>query len=73
VRQHDSIAVGVGHASLIGSQPTGKRTELTNVEVFYIAQLTPWLSLQPDIQYFDNPAVDESNGWALGLRWLFTF
>ena len=27
----------------------------------------------PDIQYFDNPAVGKSNGWALGLRWLFTF
>ena len=72
-REHDSLAVGIGHSRLVGSQPPGKKINLTNVELFYMAQLTPWLSLQPDIQYFDNPAVGKSNGWALGLRWLFTF
>ena len=72
-RPHDSIAVGLGHSRLVGSQPPGKKTDLTHLEVFYMAQLTPWLSLQPDIQYFDNPAVGKSNGWALGLRWLFDF
>ena len=72
-RQHDSIAVGMGNSRLVGSEPPGKRINLTTVELFYLARLTPWLSLQPDIMYFDNPAVGESNGWALGLRWLFTF
>ena len=72
-RRHDSIAVGLGHSRLVASQPPGEKTDLTNVELFYIAQLTPWVSLQPDIQYFDNPAAGKSNGWALGLRWVFSF
>ena len=27
------------------------------MELTYQAQVTPWLSVQPDVQYIDNPSV----------------
>jgi porin len=42
----------------------------TNIELTYSVQVTPWLRLQPDIQYIFNPGLDEGldNALVIGLR-----
>ena len=42
----------------------------TTLELTYRAQLTPWLALQPDLQYVVNPGVDRSvrDALAAGMR-----
>jgi len=37
-------------------------------ETFYRAQLTPWLAVQPDVQYVVNPGGAGENAFAAGLR-----
>jgi porin len=69
-RVRDTLGIGASYTRLAG--PEGN-ADLTNVELFYKASLISWLSLQPDIQYFDNPGNDQRNGWAFGLRCLVDF
>ena len=40
------------------------------LELTYSAQLTPWLSIQPDVQYIIHPGASNalSDEWAVGLR-----
>jgi porin len=42
----------------------------TQVELTYADKLTPWLSVQPDIQYTVNPGTDPTldNAWTVGVR-----
>lgn len=42
----------------------------TAVELTYRAELTPWLALQPDLQYIVNPGTDPGlrNAWVAGAR-----
>ncbi len=42
----------------------------TSIELTYSTQLTPWLRLQPDIQYVINPGLDPAlaNALVFGLR-----
>lgn len=40
----------------------------TTWEAFYRAQLTPWLAVQPDVQYVVNPGGAGENALAAGLR-----
>jgi porin len=73
-REHDSLNVGLNYSWLAGSESAGNsRTHLANIEVFYLARLTSWCSLQPDIQYYDNPGEDHATGFAAGLRWILQF
>lgn len=37
-------------------QPAGKAE--TTIELAYLAQLAPWLHIQPDVQYVFNPNTD---------------
>jgi porin len=37
------------------------------IELTYRMQLTPWLAVQPDIQYIVDPGFDEDVGNALAL------
>lgn len=71
-RNQDKLGVAVatainGSKFVNGQQAAGtpvKRSE-TNIEVSYKAQLTPWLAVQPDVQYIMNPGMDPSRGHAL--------
>jgi len=73
-REHDSLNVGLNYSWLAGSESAGNsRTHLANIEVFYLARLTSWCILQPDIQYYDNPGEDHATGFAAGLRWTLQF
>jgi len=42
----------------------------TAVELTYRVQATPWLALQPDVQYIVNPGTDPTldDAWVVGLR-----
>uniref|UniRef100_Q07KD5 Carbohydrate-selective porin OprB n=1 Tax=Rhodopseudomonas palustris (strain BisA53) TaxID=316055 RepID=Q07KD5_RHOP5 len=63
-RAADTLTVGVAHAKIskdaiafevdTGAWP--QRTGETVLELSYIAQITPWWSLQPDFQYIHKPA-----------------
>ena len=73
-RDNDTLNVGLNYSWLADNDPEGNpQTHLANIEVFYTAQLTSWLSLQPDIQYYDNPTEDHRTGFAAGLRWILQF
>jgi porin len=73
-REHDTLNIGLNYSWLAGSDPArNSRTHLTNIEAFYLARLTSWCSLQPNIQYYDNPDEDHGTGFAAGLRWILQF
>lgn len=42
----------------------------TTVELTYRVRATPWLALQPDVQYIVNPGTDPTldDAWVVGLR-----
>lgn len=61
------IAVTVNHAS---DRLHADDSQETDWEVTYRAQVTPWLAIQPNLQYFVNPGMDKSidNAWIVGAR-----
>jgi porin len=81
-RDDDTIGIGFGYAQLSdgarssladeGSSPTG--AEMV-IELTYQAALTPWLVVQPDLQYIINPGASTGLGNALviGARASVTF
>ncbi|MEM9590485.1 MAG: carbohydrate porin, partial [Pseudomonadota bacterium] len=96
-RPDDVLAFGVGYSDVSGDlsamdRATRRETGInvpiqsgeTSLELTYIAQITPWWSLQPDLQYIINPggnvadpdgdptkAVEDS--FLIGLRTDITF
>lgn len=57
--------VGDDYGKLIGRESV--------LEGFYRAQLTPWLYIQPDVQFIKNPGGMYKNSVAIGLRTVVTF
>jgi len=72
-RNRDTAAAGIGATRLNGTDPEESKIWMTNVEVFYVAQLTSWLALQPDMQYFSDTGPKQGSGLAVGLRLLVSF
>ncbi|MFI4861425.1 MAG: carbohydrate porin [Phycisphaerales bacterium JB063] len=67
-RPDDVAGVMVSWAGLSGEPGAGfSESDETAVELFYKAQLTPWLSLKPDVQYIVGPG-----GGGLDDAWVFT-
>ncbi|WP_158303924.1 carbohydrate porin [Paramagnetospirillum magneticum] len=74
-REEDTLALGVGYGQLSGSlqgldrdtrqingQPTRPvRDYETVIEVTYQAQITPWWTIQPDVQYVIHPGGNIPN------------
>ena len=67
-----------------GREPTAKPPRLngtpsesfeTGFELTYSDNLTPWLAIQPDVQYILNPGTDPAadNALLLGTRLTLTF
>jgi porin len=48
-------------------------TMLVSGEFFYLVQITSWLGVQPDIQYFYNARGEHRSGLAAGCRWVVQF
>jgi porin len=67
------LTQGARHAAII-SGSTGVGAEM-NFEVTYQAQITRWLSIQPDLQFVINPGgnQDLKNALVIGLRTAITF
>jgi porin len=68
--------LGLGVAAAIAGHDFGRVAEEAGmpvdgaevvVELTYRAQITPWLSLQPDLQYIVNPSFDGRVGDALAI------
>lgn len=55
-RPYDVVGLGVSHVEL-SDRPGSGFTESSEVahEIFYLAQITPWLFVQPDVQYITDP------------------
>ncbi|MDH5717389.1 MAG: carbohydrate porin [Spirochaetia bacterium] len=73
-RGDDSL--GIGATTIITSAPFKKSIEdlggeidshETSIELTYILQLTPWMAIQPDVQYVLNPGADPSIDDALAM------
>jgi porin len=60
-------------AQVLAGAPVGKSE--TNIELTYRAEVTPWLTLQPDAQWVINPGADPAlkNAFVIGLRFEIGF
>ena len=63
-RDNDVVGAGVAWARL----NLGGTNQETVVETFYKAQVTPLVSLQPDLQYIASPSGIYRDSLAVGLR-----
>lgn len=95
-RANDTLTFGVAHSRISGDAvaldrdtlalngpPYPIRNAETVFELSYIAQLAPWWTLQPDIQYIihpggnlpnpTNPASPVGNAFVVGVRTTITF
>ena len=81
-RDQDTLGIGFAYAqlgnsarnTLIDEGSVGVGAEVV-LEVTYQAQITPWLIVQPDLQYIINPGgtQDFSNALVIGARAAITF
>jgi porin len=69
-RPEDILGLGISHTWL---SENSRATSLASLELFYCAQIFPWLGVQPDFQYFYSTASQERSGFAAGCRWLVSF
>lgn len=68
-RDEDVTGLAMYHASLSGKvQSLERRHSETAVELYHKLQLTPSLSLKPDIQYIVNPGGDGKDAIVAGVR-----
>lgn len=65
-RDEDFLGLGVAH--VIFSDLLPDQTSETAVELFYKAQLSPWVVVQPDLQYLARPDGQHRDAFAVGLR-----
>lgn len=66
-RADSAFGIGIARAG-VGAPEGGHRWE-TAIESFYRFWPTPWLALQPDVQYIINPGADGSDdALVVGLR-----
>jgi len=81
-RDNDTIGIGFGYAQLSSGARSGLAGEGASpvgaemvIEFTYQAEITPWLVLQPDLQYIINPGgtSDLDNALVIGGRASITF
>ncbi len=73
-RDDDILGLAMGHATLSDRiQSLEQRYDETVVELFYKAQLTPWLSIMPDLQYVVNPGGGGPDAPVVGMRTQISF
>ena len=64
----DDDVLGAGVAHVIFSDRLADATYETAIELFYKAQLSPYVMLQPDLQFIANPGGDGRDAFVFGLR-----
>ena len=67
-RCRDDDVLGLGVAHLIFSDRIADYSGETAIELFYRAQLSPWMMIQPDLQFIANPGGDGRDALVFGLR-----
>ncbi len=75
-RDFDVLGVGFAHGTFSDESSVTYTNDYESVlEVYYNAQVAPWLAISPDFQYVSNPGGDSSIGDAvvLGVRLQLTF
>ena len=81
-RPADVVGIAVGRSGISGQysksqEAQGQRgySQETVVEATYRFQITPWGSIQPDLQYFVNPSAQHGsrNTFVSGVRSVVTF
>lgn len=74
-RDEDSIGVGVNFIGFSNAADADFAGDELNLELFYAAQVTPYLAITPDLQYVINPGGDESldDALVLGVRFVLNF
>jgi len=81
-RDNDTVGIGFGYAQLSNGARSGLKDEGANpigaemvIEFTYQAEITPWLIVQPDLQYIINPGgtSDLGNALVIGGRAAITF
>lgn len=73
-RDNDLLGLGLYHANLSGRLNwLEDRHSESVVELFYKYQITPAISLKPDLQYIVNPGGDGRDALALGARFEVSF
>lgn len=72
-RNNDILGLGIFHVVFSNDADFEDDGE-TSIELFYKAQVTPWLSIKPDVQYIINPGGDgKDDAFAMGIRWEIVF
>ncbi len=76
-KKRDEDVLGIGTAIAQFSNKLkgidGRSGAENIIEAFYKIQLTPWMSLQPTVQYIHNTNGQKTNGCAVGLRTMIIF
>lgn len=65
--------IGLGMAQVMWSDRMAGVSKETAIELFYKAQLTESIAVQPDLQYIANPGGNGDDALALGLRFEIVF
>lgn len=67
-RDADIFGLGAFHVNFSDALDLEKDSE-TAIELFYRAEITPWISVKPDLQYIVHPGGnDVSDAFVVGLR-----
>jgi porin len=75
-REDDVLGLGYAHGSFSDRADITYTEDYESVtELYYNAQITPWMSISPSVQYVTNPGGDSSISDAVvaGVRALITF
>jgi porin len=64
----DDDVTGAGVARAMFSDRLGVPSDETTIEVFHKIPLTPYITIQPDMQYICNPSGVEQDAFVAGLR-----
>lgn len=72
-RDNDVLGLGAAMAGFSNRLKTidGRSGQEASLELFYKIQLTPWLYIQPDVQYIMNPNGMNKNSFAFAMRTFF--
>lgn len=77
ISKRDKDITGIGMAMVGFSRRLnnidGRMGEETALECFHRIQVTPWLYLQPDVQFIFRPSGIQKSSTAIGMRTLITF
>ncbi|MBW8036552.1 MAG: carbohydrate porin, partial [Planctomycetes bacterium] len=69
----DEDVIGLGIAQAHWSERIDDTTRETAIELFYKAQLTKSIAIQPDLQYIINPSGNGDDALAFGVRFEIVF